>query len=56
MKRDNIRKVSFWNSMLPLTSIRVKKILSNPILSKRLIESIHNLRNGKGDGSFSIKY
>ena len=49
------RKIEWWklSTDLPLTSERVKIILSNPEDSKKLVDAIRNYRK-TGKGSFSI--
>lgn len=47
------RHTSFWNSNTPLTSKRVRIILSHPEDAKKLAEAIRNDRHGK-KSSFKI--
>jgi len=46
MKDNNQRKITFWNTDSPLTSKRVRVILSSPKDSPKLAEAVRSLRKG----------
>lgn len=51
------RTVSFWNSELPLTSKRVRAILSAPIEAKKMMVAIRDSRkNGYSSESSTIDF
>jgi hypothetical protein len=43
---ENKRKCTWWSTNLPLTSERVRLILSNPVDSKKLAAAIRASRKG----------
>ena len=45
------KKITFWNSLLPLTSKRANYILSRPNESKRLVEAV---RKSKANMDFDV--
>lgn len=44
VKKNNIRKNDFWHSNTPLTSKRVRSILSNPVNSQKLVAAVRSAR------------